>query len=130
MSPGRACGRDCGATEPALGLASWQSLLDDTEGVRGRTSGRSGAAYSADTGDASMAPLRGDRSMTAQDDRRPRPTDPPIDPTEFETPPDSDDDTEGHSLLNAEFGRTVARDHVREADRIARDSARVRDAHK
>ena len=32
-----------------------------------------------------------------------RPTDPPIDPTEFETPPDSDDDTEGHSLLNAEF---------------------------
>lgn len=66
--------------------------------------------------------------MTTRDDRTPIPTDPPLDPIEAETTPATEDDTEGHSLLNAEFGRTVAREHVREADRIARDSARVRDA--
>jgi hypothetical protein len=66
--------------------------------------------------------------MTTRDERAPSPTDPPLDAIEAETTPVTGDDTEGHSLLNAEYGRTVARDHVREAERIARDSARVRDA--
>lgn len=65
--------------------------------------------------------------MTINDDRAPSPTDPPIDTSVSATEPAADD-TEGHSMLNGELGRTIARDHVREADRIARDSARVREA--
>jgi hypothetical protein len=78
--------------------------------------------------DASKAPSRGDGPMTTRDDRTPSPTDPPLDPLATEPVPDRREDTEGHSQLNAEFGRTVARDHMREADRIARDSARVHEA--
>jgi hypothetical protein len=82
-----------------------------------------------DIDDASMAPSRGDGPMTSNDDRAPRPTDPPIDAIDaIETEPATSDDTEGHSLLNGELGRTIVREHVREADRIARDSARVREA--
>jgi hypothetical protein len=66
--------------------------------------------------------------MTTRDERTPSPTDPPLDPAGTETAPAIGEDTEGHSQLNAEFGRTVARDHMREADRIARDSARVHEA--
>ena len=64
--------------------------------------------------------------MTTNDERAPSPTDPPIETSAVGTEPVADD-TEGHSLLNGELGRTIARDHVREADRIARDSARVRE---
>ena len=39
---------------------------------------------------------------------------------------DTDDDTEGHSLQMAEFGRTLARDRAREAERKARE-ARMRE---
>jgi hypothetical protein len=75
--------------------------------------------------------------MTIHDDRAPRPTDPPIDGGLREMAPDTGDeagdetleDTEGHSF-NPELGRTIARDRIREAERIARDSARVRDANK
>jgi hypothetical protein len=66
--------------------------------------------------------------MTTRDDRTPSPTDPTIDTIGAEPALDAADDTEGHSMLNAEFGRTINRDHVREADRIARDAGRVRDA--
>jgi hypothetical protein len=59
--------------------------------------------------------------MTTQDERAPSPTDPPIDEISTE------DDTEGH-LFNPELDRTISREHVREADRIARDNARVREA--
>jgi hypothetical protein len=61
--------------------------------------------------------------MINHDDRAPSPTDPPVD----ETP--THDDTEGH-LFNPELDRTLSREHAREADRIARDSARAREAHK
>ena len=66
--------------------------------------------------------------MTTRDERAPTPTDPPLDPFEAETTPVTGDDTEGHSLLSAELGRTIAREHVREAERNARDTARVRDS--
>jgi hypothetical protein len=66
--------------------------------------------------------------MTTHDDRTPSPTDPPIETIASEIAPDASDDTEGHSLFNAEFNRTIAREHVRESDRIARDGARIREA--
>ena len=81
-----------------------------------------------DIDDASKAPSRGDGPMTTHDDRTPSPTDPPIEPVAEDAPAEIADDTEGHSLFNAEFDRTIAREHVREADRIARDGARVREA--
>ena len=81
-----------------------------------------------DIDDASKAPSRGDGPMTTHDERTPSPTDPPIETVASEAVPDAGDDTEGHSLFNAEFDRTIAREHVREADRIARDGARVREA--
>lgn len=61
--------------------------------------------------------------MINHDDRAPSPTDPPIEEIS------SDNDSEGH-LFNPELDRTLTREHAREADRIARDSARVRDARK
>ncbi len=67
--------------------------------------------------------------MTTHDERTPSPTDPPIETISPEIAPDDGNDTEGHSL-NGEFARTMAREHVREVDRIARDSARVREAKK
>ncbi len=36
---------------------------------------------------------------------------------------ESDQDTEGHSLLAGELARQSARDHAREADRIQRNAA-------
>ena len=66
--------------------------------------------------------------MTTHDERAPSPTDPPIETISPEMA-DEGNDTEGHSL-NGEFARTMAREHVREVDRIARDSARVREAKK
>jgi hypothetical protein len=39
-------------------------------------------------------------------------------------------DTEGHSLLNAEFANTVVRDRQRDAERNARDEARRRELKK
>ena len=60
--------------------------------------------------------------MVNHDERAPSPTDPPVDVP-------SEDDIEGH-LFNPELDRTLTREHAREADRIARDSARVRDARK
>ena len=67
--------------------------------------------------------------MTIHDERTPSPTDPPIDTVESEIAQDSGDDTEGQSF-NPELGRTIVREHVREADRIARDGARVHAARK
>lgn len=67
--------------------------------------------------------------MTTHDERTPSPTDPPIETISPEIAPDDENDTEGHSL-NGEFARTMAREHVREIDRIARDGARVREAKK
>jgi hypothetical protein len=71
------------------------------------------------------------------DERTPSPTDPPIDGIPSAKARDGGaatgdltiDDTEGH-LFNPELDRTIAREHMRDADRIARDSARVRDAQK
>ena len=65
--------------------------------------------------------------MTDHDDRTPSPTDPPIETVVTEAKGETDD-TEAHSMLDAELGRAMARDHVREANRIARDQARVREA--
>ena len=59
--------------------------------------------------------------MTNHDERAPSPTDPPIEEVSTEN------DTEGH-LFNPELDRTISREHAREADRIARDNARVREA--
>lgn len=39
-------------------------------------------------------------------------------------------DTEGHSLLNAEYARTVERDRRRDTERNARDQAHVRELKK
>ena len=83
-----------------------------------------------DIDDASKAPSRGDGPMTTHDERSPRPTDPPIDPIANELAPDTGDDTEGHGMLDAELSRSISREHVREADRIARDGARVREVRK
>jgi hypothetical protein len=76
--------------------------------------------------------------MNKHDDRAPSPTDPPLDGipgdmapnTETENGAETLADTEGHSMFNPELSRTIVREHVREADRIARDSARVREAKK
>lgn len=75
--------------------------------------------------------------MINHDDRTPSPTDPPFDGIPSEMAPDTGDetgdetldDTQGH-LFNPELDRTIAREHMRDAERIARDSARVRDARK
>ncbi len=48
-------------------------------------------------------------------------------PTE---PTDSADDTEGHSVQMAEFGRTMARERAREADQMARESRMREDGRK
>ena len=61
--------------------------------------------------------------MINHDDRAPSPTDPPVDEIPIQ------DDTEGH-LFNPELDRTLSREHAREADRIARDSARARETRK
>lgn len=53
--------------------------------------------------------------------------DQPMDPTE---PTDAADDTEGHSLQMAEFGRTMARERAREADQMARESRMREDGRK
>jgi len=55
----------------------------------------------------------------------PRPSDHPE--TENETP---ELDTEGHSLLNAEFANSVVRDRQREDAQIVRDEARRHDLKK
>ena len=76
--------------------------------------------------------------MNKHDERTPSPTDPPFDGIPSEMAPDPGDvsgdetlhDTEGHSMFNPELSRTIVREHVREADRIARDSARAREAKK
>ena len=75
--------------------------------------------------------------MIIRDERAPSPTDPPLDGVLREMAPDTGDetgdetleDTEGHSF-NPELVRTIARERVHEAERIARDSARVREARK
>jgi len=55
--------------------------------------------------------------MTSNDDEQvPQPTDP------------GEDDTQGHSLLDLELARTISHDRDREAAKLARDSARARDA--
>ena len=66
--------------------------------------------------------------MTTHDERAPSPTDPPIETISPEIADDGND-TEAHTF-NPEFARTIARDHIREVDRIARDGARVREAKK
>jgi hypothetical protein len=38
-------------------------------------------------------------------------------------------DTEGHSMLTLELGRTMERDRVRETETTARQHARAREAH-
>jgi hypothetical protein len=48
----------------------------------------------------------------------------PLDPDQ----PSEEDDTEGHSLQMAEFGRTMARDRAREAEQAARESRMREDA--
>jgi hypothetical protein len=48
-------------------------------------------------------------------------------PTE---PIDNADDTEGHSMQMAEFGRTMARERAREADQMARESRMREDGRK
>lgn len=40
----------------------------------------------------------------------------------------TEDDTEGHSMLNAELARTIGQDRARETEKLVRDGARVRDA--
>ena len=61
---------------------------------------------------------------TGDPDKTLQPTDPP------DGDPARPEDTEGHSMLQYELGRQVARDHAADADKIARDAARVRDAKK
>jgi len=46
-------------------------------------------------------------------------------PPETETPPEAEDDTQGHTFIE-EYGRTVARDRNVDAERHARE-ARLRD---
>jgi hypothetical protein len=53
-------------------------------------------------------------------------TEPVTQRTDGDTTPD--DDTEGHSMLNAELARTIGQDRARETDKLVRDGARVRDA--
>jgi hypothetical protein len=61
---------------------------------------------------------------TGDPDKTLQPTDPEdVDPTR-------PDDTEGHSMLQYELGRQVARDHAVDADKIARDAARAREVKK
>ena len=48
-------------------------------------------------------------------------------PTE---PTENADDTEGHSMQMAEFGRTMARERAREADQMARESRMREDGRK
>ena len=45
------------------------------------------------------------------------------------TPAESDDDTEGHSLLNVELARTIDRDRTRDTAKLDRDAARARQAY-
>lgn len=51
-------------------------------------------------------------------------------PVTQRTDPDAttEDDTEGHSMLNAELARTIGQDRARETEKLVRDGARVRDA--
>jgi hypothetical protein len=61
---------------------------------------------------------------TGDQDKTLQPTDPEdADPTRPE-------DTEGHSMLQYELGRQVARDHAVDADKISRDAARAREVRK
>jgi len=45
-------------------------------------------------------------------------------------PAEDADDTEGHSLQMAEFGRTMARERAREAEQLARESRMREDGRK
>jgi hypothetical protein len=51
-------------------------------------------------------------------------------PAEPTTPADDADDTEGHSLQMAEYGRTMARERAREAEQMARESRMREDGRK
>ena len=44
------------------------------------------------------------------------------------TQPDSEDDTEGHSLLDVQLAQTMERDRVRDVAKLDRDAARARQA--
>ena len=54
----------------------------------------------------------------------------PTDPEDVDPERQDEGDTAGHSMLQYELGRQVARDHAADADKIARDAARVRDVKK
>lgn len=66
--------------------------------------------------------------MTSNDEQVPQPTDPGDETASTEQAAADDTDTEGHSLLNVELARTINHDRDREAAKLARDSARARDA--
>lgn len=59
----------------------------------------------------------------------PQPTDPPIDEivgVDGSASPDAD--TAAHSMLLLEHARIIARERVREGERMSRDAARVRES--
>jgi hypothetical protein len=64
--------------------------------------------------------------MASHEDERERaPADPSFD--EIVAGADADADTEGHSMLTLELGRTVERDRVRETEKAGREHARARE---
>jgi len=65
--------------------------------------------------------------MTSHENEQERqPGDPSIDETVVG--PGDDADTEGHSMLTLELGRTMESDRVRETEKAGREHARAREA--
>ncbi len=62
---------------------------------------------------------------TDESERERRPVDPSVD--EIAANSAGDADTEGHSMLTLELGRTVERDRVRETEKASREHARARE---
>jgi hypothetical protein len=67
-----------------------------------------------------------DRDKTEQ---VPQPTDPPVDEiVGIDGDASGEADTEGHNMLTVDLAWTIARERVREGEKMSRDAARVREA--